>query len=515
MRTENSVKNSSTAFIGNLLAYLIAFIAQAIFIKILGTEYLGLNGLFSNVLSTLSIFELGIGNAIVFNLYKPIEFNDNEKIKSLMNFYKKAYIIIALLIAFFGILLLPFINVFIGDNSLNINFYFVYILSLLSTIVSYLMVYKRNLIIANQKNYIINIIHVLYLILLNISQVIILYKTKNYYLYLVIKILYQLLENFVINIVANKMFPLLLEKKIYKLDKKTEKDIFSKVKALIYHKIGGILVIGTDNIIISMIFGLNTVGIYTNYNTITTAVSGLFSQIISTTTSSVGNLLVENNYQKNFSVFKKMRFLNFWIASFTSICIFLLIQPFITLWIGEQYLLEFYIIIFIIINFYQKMMRNVYGTFKDSAGIWMEDKYIPIIESILNIAFSIILGYSIGLAGVFMGTIISGLVLWCYSYPKFVYKKLFNRSYIDYAKETIGYIVLFLTLASGTYYISTLFIFDNVWLQLISNSLIALIIPNIVLIFIFRKTDNFKYFIDLIKKIINKVYNKLHKKHSR
>lgn len=515
MRTENSVKNSSTAFIGNLLAYLIAFIAQAIFIKILGTEYLGLNGLFSNVLSTLSIFELGIGNAIVFNLYKPIEFNDNEKIKSLMNFYKKAYIIIALLIAFFGILLLPFINVFIGDNSLNINFYFVYILSLLSTIVSYLMVYKRNLIIANQKNYIINIIHVLYLILLNISQVIILYKTKNYYLYLVIKILYQLLENFVINIVANKMFPLLLEKKIYKLDKKTEKDIFSKVKALIYHKIGGILVIGTDNIIISMIFGLNTVGIYTNYNTITTAVSGLFSQIISTTASSVGNLLVENNYQKNFSVFKKMRFLNFWIASFTSICIFLLIQPFITLWIGEQYLLEFYIIIFIIINFYQKMMRNVYGTFKDSAGIWMEDKYIPIIESILNIAFSIILGYSIGLAGVFMGTIISGLALWCYSYPKFVYKKLFNKSYKDYAKETIGYIVLFLTLASGTYYISTLFIFDNVWLQLISNSLIALIIPNIVLIFIFRKTDNFKYFIDLIKKIINKVYNKLHKKHSR
>ena len=111
--------------------------------------------------------------------------------------------------------------------------------------------------------------------------------------------------------------------------------------------------------------------------------------------------------------------------------------------------------------------------------------------------------------------IISGLALWCYSYPKFVYKKLFNRSYKDYAKETIGYILFFLTLASGTYFVSTIFIFDNMWLQLISNSLIALIIPNIVLIFIFRKTDNFKYFIDLIKKIINKVYNKLHKKHSR
>ncbi len=511
MRTSNSIKNSVTSLAGNAFSFIIAFIAQAIFVRILGTEYLGLNGLFTNILSMLSIFEFGIGNAIVFNLYKPLSENDYEKVTSLMNFYKKAYRIIALLIFIFGIFLLPFLHIFIDDITIDINIYIVYLLFLLSTISSYLMAYKRSLIIANQKNYIINIIHVVYLALVNISQLLIILLFKNYYLYLVVKIICQLLENLFISIFANKKYSYLKKCENTKLDKKTEKDIFDRVKALFFHKIGSIIVSGTDNIIISYFFGIASVGLYTNYNTITNAINTIFSQVISSTTASVGNLLISSNETKKFNVFRKIRFLNSWISIFTSISLLVIVQPFISLWVGSQYQLSMIVVCVIVLNYFQKMQRQTYSTFKDSAGIWIEDKFIPLIESFINLFFSIICLKLFGFVGVFMGTIISGLTLWCYSYPKFVYKRLFNRSYLDYAKETIGYILLFIIVATITYGISMLFVVNSVLLQVIINIIMCCIIPNLILYIIFRKTDNFMYFKNLIFNIINKIFVKLKK----
>lgn len=512
MRTSNSIKNSITSLLGNIISYAIAFISQAIFIRLLGAEYLGLNGLFTNILSMLSIFELGIGGAIVYNLYKPIADNDYKKISALMNFYKKAYNIISILIFSFGLLLLPFLKSIVGEVTIDINIYYVYILVLISTVVSYIMTYKRNLIIANQQNYIINLIHMIYLVLLNIFQLLILYFTKNYYLYLIIKIICQLAENIVITIVSSRKFKYLDINKKEKLDKRTEKDIFSRVKALFFHKIGAIIVLGTDNIIISIFFGLVSVGLYTNYNMLITAITVLFGQIISSSTASVGNLLISNDENKSYNVFKKIRFLNSWISIFTATAFLVIVQPFICVWVGEEYLLEFSVVLVISFNYFQKMQRNVYNTFKDSAGIWREDKYVPLVESLINIVFSIVLLKIFGLAGVFMGTIISGLVLWCYSYPKFVYKKLFNRNYREYAKETIGYIVLFVVISIITYLISLLFTANSFILQVIINAIICIIIPNAILILIFRKTDEFNYYINLIKKIYKKLTGNLCKK---
>ncbi len=504
MRTNNSIINSIVTLMSNILSFVIAFVAQAIFIRILGTEYLGLNGLFTNLLSMLSIFELGIGNAIVFNLYKPIAENDENKINSLMRFYKKTYNIIALVIFIAGILLMPFLRFIVTTSIEEINIYVIYILFLISTVSSYIMTYKRNLIIANQKNYIINIIHMGYLSILNLSQLLIIYFTKNYYAYLITKICCQLLENIIINIKSNKDYQYLDIKSANKLDKETEKDIFSRVKALFFHKIGGIIINGTDNIIISMFLGLTQVGLYTNYYTITAALTSLFGQIISSATASVGNLLISNDKKKSYEVFDKMRFLNSWISIFSAVSFFVIVQPFVKIWVGEEYLLGIGTVAVITFNYFQKMQRNSYSTFKDSAGIWREDKFVPLIESLLNIIFSIICLKIFGLAGVFMGTIISGLALWCYSYPKFVYKKLFNRSYKDYALETLGYILLFILVALPTYLVSTVLIVNNVLLQIIINAIICLIIPNLILLIVFRKNKNLKYFKDLILKLFHK-----------
>jgi len=483
---------------------IIGFLAQAFFIRILGAEYLGLNGLFSNILTMLSIFELGIGSAIIFNLYQPIASNNIDEIKSLMKFYKKSYRIIALVILLFGLFIIPFLPYIVGTVSIDVNIPIIYILFLLSTVSSYILAYKRSLIYAYQKNYIINYTQLGRIILLNVLQILILYFTRNYYLYLGLKIVLQLLENIVLSVLADQLYPYLNDKNVTDIDPETSKNIFRKIKALFFHKVGSIIVLGTDNIIISSFLGVVTVGLYSNYYMIINAVNVLFAEIITSTVPSVGNLLVTNDSSKSFQVFRKIRFFNFWIACFSAICILVLIQPFIILWVGEEYLLGFGVLCVLVINFYQKMMRRTYGAFKDAAGIWEEDKYIPLVESVLNIVFSILMLKIFGLAGVFLGTIFSGFILWCYSYPKLVYKKLFHRSYWDYAKETLSYFFLFLLLAVITYLIASIFVFENIFLQLTINLIVCFIIPNIILIVIFYYTENFQYFYHLIQKMVRR-----------
>lgn len=501
-RKKSSFKNMITAVSSNVLTIIVGLVAQAVFIKILGSEYLGLNGLFSNVISMLGIVELGMGSAIIYNMYKPIAEEDHEKIKSLMQFYKKSYRIITLIISIIGIMIIPFIKYIVDIESVtvDINVYLVYILFLLETICSYILSYKRSMLYADQKEYITNIIHMGYTILVNTMQLTFLYFTHDYYLYLIIKVMMRLVENIVISSYVNRRYSYLLDNNVTKLDSKTEKDIFQKIRALFFHKIGTFIVSGTDNIIISKYLGLVTVGLYSNYYMIINAVQTVINHIIQATRASVGNLLVTESKTKQFDIFNKIRFVNFWISCFSSICIFVIMDSFITIWIGYKFVLPTKVLLVLVINFFIVSSRSTYGAFKEAAGIFYEDRFVPIIESLLNIVLSIIFVKKFGLMGVFMGTIASGLVLWCYSYPKYVYNKLFGRKISDYIKETIYYFIIFILIAGFTYSLAILISFDNVYLQFISNVLIALIVPNVIMLLLFSKDENFKYFINIIKR---------------
>lgn len=500
-RKKSSFKNMITAVSSNVLTIIVGLVAQAVFIKILGSEYLGLNGLFSNVISMLGIVELGMGSAIIYNMYKPIAENDHEKIKSLMQFYKKSYRIITLIILIIGIMIIPFIKYIVDIESVtvDINVYLVYILFLLETICSYILSYKRSMLYADQKEYITNIIHMGYTILVNTMQLTFLYFTHDYYLYLIIKVMMRLVENIVISSYVNRRYSYLLDNNVTKLDSKTEKDIFQKIRALFFHKIGTFIVSGTDNIIISKYLGLVTVGLYSNYYMIINAVQTVINHIIQATRASVGNLLVTESKTKQFDVFNKIRFVNFWISCFSSICIFVIMDSFITIWIGYKFVLPTKVLLVLVINFFIVSSRSTYGAFKEAAGIFYEDRFVPIIESLLNIVLSIIFVKKFGLMGVFMGTIGSGLVLWCYSYPKYVYNKLFGGKIYDYIKETIYYFIIFILIAGFTYSLAILISFDNVYLQFISNVLIALIVPNVIMLLLFSKDESFKYFINMLK----------------
>ena len=500
MKTKSSIKNAMAAMGVNVVSILVGLIAQRIFIKILGAEYLGINGLFSNIISMLGIVELGIGSAIIYNLYKPIVKKDYDTINSLMDLYKKAYHIIAIIVFLLGISVTPFLKFIVGQNTLDININIVYIMFIVDITCSYLLSYKRSILYADQKNYIINIIHMVYYVVLNFLQLLFLYFTKNYYIYLVIKIIMRVVENLIITLYVNKKYFYLDSKNINKLDKNIIDDIVKKVKALFFHKIGTFIVLGTDNIIISKFLGLVTVGLYSNYYMIIDAANKVFGQAIAAIMPSVGHMLVTDSKEKVYKVFKKIRFANFLISSFAGTSLLVLMSPFVTIWVGKKYLLSISVLIVLVFNFYQKMMRYSYSIFKEAAGIYYEDRFVPLIESVLNIIASVILVKLIGLPGVFIGTIVSGLALWCYSYPKFVYKKLFSRNYKNYAIETISYILLFVFIATTTYGISTMIVFKNIFLKLVINAIICVIIPCLINIIVFYRTDNFKYYKKLLLK---------------
>lgn len=504
MRTKYSIRNFITVTISNIINFAFIFIAQTIFIKILGIEYVGLNGLFNNVLTVLSLIELGVGNAIIYNLYKFIHNDDKEHIKSLLQFYKKAYNIIALLILTTGLLITPFLQFIVKDVTVDINIYIVYVLFLLSTVASYILAYKRSILFASQRSYIINIIHTIYIVLLNVAQLLIIYFTKNYYLYIIVKIIFVLLENIIINIKSNKDYPYLLDKEVKPLEATVKKDIIKRVKALFIHKTSYIITNGTDSILISTFFGISTVGLYTSYNYIINCIETLAKNVVFSTNASVGDLLVEEDFEKRFLVFKRINLLNFWVTVVTSSCLLFLFEPFIKVWIGEKYLLETIVLVVLILNYFQSMMRSTFSIFKEAAGIWVEDKYVPIVQLSLNIIFSIICLKIFGLCGVFIGTVISSFAVWFYSYPKFVYKKILHRNYKKYIINVIKHLLQFILIEVVIYLIINNIVIDNLILTIAIRLVVCLVVSNAILYIIKRKTEEYKYFERMIIKVLKR-----------
>ena len=338
---------------------------------------------------------------------------------------------------------------------------------------------------------------------MNILQIIILIFTKNYYLYLIIKIICILLENLLISYKASKDYPFINNNKKEKISDKEKNDIKSRVKALVIHKTSAAITYGTDSILISSFFGLTSVGFYTNYHYVMNAVTTLFQGIISSTGASVGVMLNEKN-NNNYLVFRKIKYLNHFIAVFTSISLLILIEPFITLWLGKKYLInDSLVLIVLIVNYYQSFMRVSFNTFKDAAGIWIEDRIVPIIQSLINIVVSIVMILLIGLPGVFIGTIVSSFAVWFYSYPKYIYKGLFNKTYKEYYKELIWELFIFLLITIVTLSLSSLIVFNSLILSFIIKMILVATIPNLMFI-ILNDKKYFKYYISLIKNTLKK-----------
>ena len=508
MRSIKSMRNMLISILANVIVAMVGFITQKIFIGTLGDEFLGVNGLFSNIISMLAIAELGVGTAIVYNMYKPIANQDDETIKSLLRFYKRCYQVIAIIVLLIGLLIIPFLPFIVGEVTISDNLICIYSLFLIDVVLSYLLIYKRSILDANQGNYICQLIHVIYVIVLNAVQIALLLVFKNYYYYLGSKVLFRLLENYTISKFVDLKYPFVKDRNVLPLNGDIKKDIICKVKAIVFHKIGGFAILGSDNILISMLINVTSVGYYSNYKMIIGAVQNLFLQAFTSLNASVGNLLVTDK-EKSYEIYKKLEFLNFGLSTFTSSCLLIIMECFIEIWLGPKYILSSFVLIMLVANYYLQTMRAAMGTFKEAAGIFYEDRFIPFVELICNIIFSILFSGIFGLAGIFMGTVISNFVLHFYSFPKYCYKNIFAmpiRRYFQLIFKYFASSILICGIAWEGWKYCAQHIY-SVYLQFFISTIYAMIIPKLILFVIFRKTEEFKFYKSFICNIVGKLKN--------
>lgn len=501
-RITYSIRNITTGFLGQAIQTILGFVSRTIFIKCLATEYLGVSGLFTNILSILSLAELGVGSAIAYALYKPLADRDEYKVSALMNFYSKAYKIIGISVAIVGLSVLPFIKFIINDApNIEENIYLIYFLYLFNTVITYFFSYKNTIIVGDQKKYISLTIGYIINCLQTISQVFILLITKDFLLYLITQSIFSVIYNISISITADKMYPYLKKNKTAQIDNETKKELGVNIKSLMIIKLSGVLVNNTDNIIISKFLGLSIVGLCSNYNLLTSIITSVLTQLFSGITASVGNVNAKESNEKKEDIFNVINFINFWLFGFSAICIALLSNDVIKLWIGEKFVLPISIPLILAINFYMVGMQNAVWIYKDTMGLFKQGRYLLLVTGSVNIVLSIVLGKYIGLFGILVATAISRALTNTWYDPFVIYKYGLKKSPISYFIRYIKFaIIIGLILVINGFLCSL--VKGNILTVVIMKAIICTLVSNIIIIAIFYKTNEFRYILNIVKRII-------------
>lgn len=507
-RTDNVKNNLVFNMIKFATQLLLQFVLRTALIYIMGAEYLGLNGLFTNIFSFLNLAELGIGSSIVFSMYKPIAEGDTEKVKSLQNLYKKFYLMIALTVLSLGIIILPFIKFFIrGGVTVDINIYLLYLLYLINTLVGYFSAHKRSLLFAYQRNDIENKIKSLSIFAMTILQIIVLFIFKNYYIYFVVNLIFTLLECLLIHKSANKLFPE-INGKGGPLDPAVKSEITKNVAALSVQKVGNVIVYSTDNILISAILGAVVLGAYSNYYMITSSLVSMFYLFINALTASVGNLIASTDKEYVYKKYKQIHFIFSLMAAFTTICLVVLLQPFIRLWTGGgEYMLNYSTVILLCISYYLMRMRNSTLIFRDASGLYNHKKFMPVVEASVNLGVSLVLGIWIGINGIIIGTIISTLVSPFWVEPLVLHKYYFNKSLKGYFKTYVIDSIITIIISIICIFICS-FIPDATILWLIVKFGVCMILTATLLLLAYLPTREFKSCVKWMKNILRGMKNK-------
>ena len=489
-RTKNAKRNILFGVLNRITMILFPFVIRTVMLYILGSEYLGLDSLFSSILNFLSLAELGVGSALVYSMYKPIAEKDPELICALLNLYRRLYRYIGSFIFGVGVILVPLLPSLIkGDCPPDINLYILYFVYLTNTALTYWMYgYKVSLLLAHQRSDIESKCTVLLRSGMYILQIAVLFLFKNYYWYILWLPVFTVINNLVISRITDRMYP--EYRCAGEISREKQNDIKKKVLALFGTKANSIVLHAMDNIIISAFLGLAMVGMYGNYYYIMSAIVGMIAIVYNSMTAGIGNSLETESLEKNYFDFNVLTFANFWLVSFCSVSLLCLYQPFMKIWVHEQNMLDNLVVVLFVIYFYVYQIRRVVLTFKDAGGIWWEDRFRPYIAMAVNLIGNYIMVQIIGIYGVILSTIFSMLV----SIPMenhTVFKYIFHRS----AKEFYLKNCLYAALATGLCFITYMLCsFSPEGIPgLIIRAIICLIIPNSMIVLLFRKTKEFSH----------------------
>ena len=495
-RTKNAVRNIIFGFIYQVVSVLLPFFVRSAMIYYMGSEYVGLSSLFSSILSFSNLAEMGVGSALTFSMYKPIAEDDNDTVCALLNLYRKLYRYIGIIILAAGLLMMPFLKYLIkADCPADFNIYILYAIYLLNTSISYLMFgYKQSLLVAFQRSDIISKRTMIFQFLMNAIQLAVLWLFRNYYIYIIFLPIFTLLTNISNVYIVKRMYPQYTCKG--RIGKAIETSIKKKVLALFGTKANSIVMHAADNIVISAFLGLTMVGKYGNYYYIMNSLIGLMTIIYNSLTAGLGNSLELETEDKNYGDFKVLSFLNIWVTTVFSACLLCLYQPFMDLWLGSELLFGMDIVVLLVLYFYIYQMRRIVLTYKDAGGVWWEDRFRPYVVMTVNLVANILMVQVIGLDGVVISTLVSMII----SVPwenYTVFKYIFHRSSKAYYWQSAKYVLTSCLVGAVSY--AACLRMPMGWYGLILRGVVCMILSNLMIILLYRKTFEFQKSLGIIK----------------
>lgn len=501
-RTKNATRNIIFGLLQRVYQLLVPFVMRTAMIYWLGVEYLGLDSLFTSILSVLNLAELGVGSAMVYSMYKPVAEEDHKTICALMNLYKIYYRIIGFIVLIGGLIICPFVPQLIsGGLPKGLNIYVLFLLNLAATVLSYwLFSYKNSLLQAYQRADIVSKVTMVVNTFRYILQFVLLFLFHNYYLYLIVALASQAAINICTAIVVDRMFP--DYKANGEIDEKEKSSINQRIRDLFTAKLGGIVVNSVDTLVISAFLGLTVLAIYQNYYFIITALLSIVNILIYSCMSGIGNSIITETKQKNLSDLKTFTLIISVVSCFCMSCLLNIYQLFMKIWVRKDELIFAYpAVICFSVYFFIVEINTLLNSYKDAAGIWHEDRFRPLVTAGVNLILNLIMVRFWGVYGILLSTVISMVVVGMPWLLINLFTTIFEKGMMkEYLKKMSGYILISVIVAVASTILCRTIRLHGIAAILV-NALICGLLTAFTFVLVYRKSDEFQRSLNIINRI--------------
>lgn len=512
-RLKNSALNLATGLLGRMLTIILNFAVRTIFIHCLDEAYLSVNGLYSNILTVLSLAELGFGSAMVYHMYEPMATHNYQKVAGLLLYFKKVYFVVGAVIVALGLCVIPFMDVIIKDKPDVPLLTLYYVVFLLNSGLSYCFAaYKGTLFSADQRDYVKTNVQNMASIIQAVLQVLLLLLFRAYLVYLLVQLAGTVFVNACVAYLAGKKYPEVSKYKNEQLNDGEKQQLLKNTGALFLTKVGHVALNGTDNIIISAVVGVLWVGRLSNYTLICDSVTSVLCQITAAITGSLGNFFATEDKHAGYALFRKVEFLNFWLYGFSFIALATLLDPFIRIWAGERFVLGLPISIAIAINFFVAGYMNTLWVFRSTIGLFKQGKFRPILVAILNIVLSIFLGKLWGVFGVLFATFLSRAAISLWYDPLILHRYGFEVSckpfFARYFRRVLLLTTILIVMLTIRYVVLSS---ATTVLRFAVVTMFTAIVPNAIFWLAYHRCEEYAYFRSIVKdRVIAPIRGKLH-----
>jgi len=498
-RVHRSVMNIKVGMLFYVLSLFLAFFSRKIFLDCLGAEFIGLTGMLMNIMSFLSVAELGIGTSIVYFLYKPLQEDDHRKINEVMSMLAFLYRCIGCVIGCGGLVVSIFFPWWFGDLSTGLSLvYFAFYSFLASSVAGYVFNYRQLLVSANQKQYLVNAYFQSIAIAQSLTQILLAYYYRNLWLWVVVGLVFTVIGIIVFNIRIRQLYPwLVINIEEGKANLKKYPEVLKKTRQIFVQRIKNFILYRSDELLVGMFVSVVQVAYYGNYTIITNKLNFLVNILSDGMNAGIGNLIAEGNDQNTMKVFWELTAIRFFIVGIVVFGLLLFLQPFVSCWFGQEYRLDDIIVYLLVFNIFIFLSRGVVEMYISAHGLF-SDVWTAWTELILNIGITLALAPSLGIIGILLGKTISVFFISMFWKPYFLFSQGLHKSVFIYWRGMAIYYLLFALYTVLAVWISLTFISSHVssLLLLVAYGALAFI-PMLTAYFLtlFTLTRGMQYFV--------------------